>query len=672
MSGEEKKRGAKPARRKSSRSKPVKDAPETQQGETPKPKGDLSSTSKGASGKGASGKGSSDKSEGGKKSGEGRDKGSGDNPGLMQYFAHDPEQFTTNLARVVEEAGKAASAYLRPRENGKDDATVEAVNQIMSTFGKVGEYWVSDPQRAADAQTRLWGRYMDLWGNSVRRMMGSEEGDIEPPAKGDKRFKDPEWENNQFFDFVKQLYLITSHWARDMVEEAQDVDDHTRHKARFYLEQITSAMSPSNYVMTNPELLRETMQNDGENLIRGMKMLAEDIQAGGGDLLIRQSNTSVFELGRNIAVTKGKVVAQSDVCQIIQYEPTTKSVLKTPLLITPPWINKFYILDLNEQKSFIKYCVDQGHTVFVISWANPDASLRDKTWFDYIKEGVLFGFDVVHQCTGVRKINAVGYCVGGTLLASALAYMAARRMSRVETVTFLATQVDFTYAGDLKVFIDEEQLEELEAQMQRDGFLDGKSMATAFNMLRPNDLIWPYFVNNYMRGKEPFPFDLLYWNADATRMTPANHSFYLRSCYLENALASGNMVVDGKTLDLGKIKAPVYTLATVDDHIAPARSVFEGAKLFGGPVDYVLSGSGHIAGVVNPPDKKKYQFWRGGPVEGSLEDWRSQATETAGSWWPDWHQWITQHTSGEVPARVIGGGKLTPIEDAPGSFVKVR
>nr|WP_244574657.1 class I poly(R)-hydroxyalkanoic acid synthase [Cohaesibacter sp. ES.047] len=587
-------------------------------------------------------------------------------------MVHDPEKFAVNLARIVEEAGKAASAYLKPRENGKDDATVETVNHMVRTFGQVGQYWTSDPQRAMEAQTRLWGRYMDLWGQSVRKMMGEEAEDVAPPPSTDRRFSDPEWENNQFFDFIKQLYIITSDWAEGMVNDAVDLDEHTRHKAHFYLEQILGALAPSNYVLTNPELLRETMQNDGENLIRGLRMLAEDIEAGGGDLLIRQSDNSGFELGRNVAVTPGKVIAQSDICQIIQYEAKTDEVLKTPLLICPPWINKFYILDLNEKKSFIKWCVEQGHTVFVISWVNPDECLKDKGWFDYIEDGILFGLDTVHQATGVRKPNVMGYCVGGTLLASALAYMASKRMARINSVSFLTTQVDFSQAGDLKVFVDEEQLTELEAQMARDGYLNGKNMASAFNSLRPNDLIWPYFINNYMRGKEPFPFDLLFWNSDSTRMTPANHSFYLRQCYLENALAKGEMVVNGVKLDLGKVKWPIYSLATKEDHIAPARSVFIGSKLFGGPVDYVMSGSGHIAGVVNPPDKTKYQYWHSGSFDGTLEDWQATAKEVSGSWWPHWHEWVRRQGDEIVPARSVGGKKCTPIEDAPGSYVRMR
>ncbi len=589
---------------------------------------------------------------------------------FAQYMVHDPEQFTKNLAKIVEEAGKAASAYLRPREHGREESSTEQVNQMVRTLGKVGEYWTSDPQRAMEAQTRLWGRYMDLWGSSVRKMMGEENEPIEQPAKGDKRFQDPEWEDNQFFDFVKQLYLITSNWAKDMVDEADEIDDHTRHKAQFYLEQIVNAISPSNYVMTNPELLRETMQNDGENLIKGMKMLAEDIARGDGDLIVRQSDNSPFELGKNVAVTPGKVVAQSDVCQVIQYEASTDKVLKTPLLIVPPWINKFYILDLNEKKSFIKWCVDQGHTVFVISWVNPDESLRDKGFLEYVEEGVLFALDKVREITGEKKANTIGYCVGGTLLATSLAYMASKRMAKVATTTFFTTQVDFTHAGDLKVFVDEEQLQELEKQMLTQGYLDGKSMANAFNMLRSNDLIWPYVVNNYMRGKDPFPFDLLYWNSDSTRMPAANHAFYLRNCYLDNNLAKGEMEVGGRKMDLSKVKVPIYNLATIEDHIAPAKSVFKGSNLFGGPVDFVLSGSGHIAGVVNPPDKQKYQYWKGGAAEGDLESWKDAAEETAGSWWPDWQKWIEAHNDKRVSARQVGGGVIEPIEEAPGSYVK--
>jgi polyhydroxyalkanoate synthase len=348
-------------------------------------------------------------------------------------------------------------------------------------------------------------------------------------------------------------------------------------------------------------------------------------------------------------------------------------VLRRPILIVPPWINKFYILDLTPEKSFIKWCVDQGLTMFVISWVNPDSKLAQKSFEDYMREGPLAALDVIERATGEREVNAIGYCVGGTLLVATLAYMASTRDQRIASATLFAAQVDFTHAGDLKVFVDEEQIAAREREMSERGYLEGKKMATAFNLLRSNDLIWPYVINNYLRGKEPAPFDLLYWNSDATRMPAANHSFYLRNCYLENRLSKGEMVIGGKKLDLKSVTVPIYNLATREDHIAPARSVLLGSKFFGGPVRFVLAGSGHIAGVVNPPDKMKYQYWTGPkPTSANLDRWLAKAKEHAGSWWPDWLEWIKARNSAEVPAREPGGGKVAPLEDAPGSYVRVR
>ena len=388
---------------------------------------------------------------------------------------------------------------------------------------------------------------------------------------------------------------------------------------------------------------------------------------------IRQSDASMFEVGRNLALTPGKVIFENELMQLIQYAPSTETVLERPILIVPPWINKFYILDLTPEKSFIKWCVDQGLTVFVISWVNPDANLAQKTFEDYAREGPLAALDVIEQATGERKVNAIGYCVGGTLLAVTLAQMAAKRESRIASATFFAAQVDFTHAGDLKVFVDDEQITSLERHMAGRGYLDGRKMANAFNLLRSNDLIWPYVISNYMKGKAPFPFDLLYWNADATRLPAANHSFYLRKCYLENKLAKGEMVIGGKKLDLKKVTVPIYNLATREDHIAPAKSVLVGSKLFGGPVKLVVAGSGHIAGVVNPPSKMKYQYWAGPKPAGTdVEKWLARAKEHAGSWWPHWFEWLKSQDATEVPAREPGGGRLSPIEDAPGRYVKVR
>jgi len=589
-----------------------------------------------------------------------------------QYVVKDPEKFALNVARMVEQAGKVASAWAEPREKGEvRDSVSESMTDMVKTFSKVTEYWLADPQRALEAQTRLFAGYMTVWGNAIQKVKGEAGEDAVKPERGDKRFLDPEWGKNAFFDFLKQAYLVTSRWAGDLVEHAEGLDEHTRHKAGFYVKQIANAISPSNFILTNPELFRETVASNGENLVRGLKMLAEDISAGHGDLKLRQADYSPFEIGRNIAITPGKVIARSDVAEILQYAPATETVLKRPLLICPPWINKFYILDLNPQKSFIRWAVEQGHTVFVISWVNPDERHGAKGWEAYIREGLQFALDKIEAATGEKKVNAIGYCVGGTLLAAALALMAREGDNRIRTATLFTTQVDFTYAGDLKVFVDEEQVAAVERTMGEKGYLDGTKMASAFNMLRSGDLIWPYVVNNYMRGKEPAPFDLLYWNADSTRMAAANHSFYLRNCYLENNLARGEMEIAGKTLSLADISIPIYNLAAREDHIAPARSVFLGCRYFGGPVDYVMAGSGHIAGVINPPAANKYQYWTNGPPVGEFEEWAARATENPGSWWSHWQKWIEHQHGKRVPAR-IPGETMKPIGDAPGTYVRAR
>ncbi|MGX5831874.1 PHA/PHB synthase family protein [Mesorhizobium sp. 43Arga] len=593
---------------------------------------------------------------------------------VEQYLVKDPERFALNMARMIEQAGKAASAWAEPRERGEvRDHVAEPVVDMVKTFSKLSEYWLADPQRALEAQTRLFAGYMTVWANAIQRVSPNAEGtdDAVKPERGDKRFQDPEWGRNAFFDFLKQAYLVTSRWASELVEHAEGLDEHTRHKASFYVKQVSNAISPSNFILTNPELFRETVASNGENLVRGMKMLAEDIAAGKGDLKLRQADYSPFEIGRNIATTPGKVVGRSDVAEIIQYDPATATVLKRPLLICPPWINKFYILDLNPQKSFIRWAIEQGHTVFVISWINPDERHGAKNWEAYIREGLQYGLDTIEQATGERDVNAIGYCVGGTLLAAALALMAREGDDRIKSATFFTTQVDFTYAGDLKVFVDEEQVAAVEKSMNEKGYLDGTKMATAFNMLRSGDLIWPYVVNNYMRGKDPLPFDLLYWNADSTRMAAANHSFYLRNCYLENNLSRGTMELAGHTVSLGDVTIPIYNLASREDHIAPALSVFLGSKYFGGKVEYVMAGSGHIAGVVNPPASNKYQYWTGGAPNGDFGEWVAKATDHQGSWWPHWQSWIEAKDNTRVPARKPGKHMKT-LGDAPGSYVKVR
>jgi polyhydroxyalkanoate synthase len=588
--------------------------------------------------------------------------------------APDVEALAHNIAQAIEAGGKALAAYLAPRQSGEIKTGIgDEIGEMVRSIGRVAEYYMAEPQRAFAAQAALAKQFVDLWASTLQRLQGEHHAPpVAAPDAADKRFDDPAWRDNPYFDFIKQAYVLTARWADDLVKRADDLDPHDRDKAQFYLRQVTAALSPSNFLATNPEILRTTVAESGENLARGLKMLAEDIEAGHGHLRIRQSDARAFKLGVNLAATPGKVILRNALIELIQYEPTTPEVHKRPLLIVPPWINKFYVLDLNPEKSFIRWAAAQGLTVFVISWVNPDERHADKDFDSYMCEGILAALDAVEQATGEREVTAIGYCVGGTLLAATLGYMAATGDERITSATFFASLADFTEAGDLKVFVDAEQLKAIEERMAKQGYLEGSQMANAFNMLRPNELIWSYYVNNYLKGKEPMPFDLLVWNSDSTRMPAANHKFYLRHCYLENDLANGRMRLGGKTLDLKKVTIPIYELATKEDHIAPARGVFRSAQCFGGPVRFVLAGSGHIAGVVNPAGKPKYQFWTDGPPQGEFDTWFAKAKETPGSWWTDWIQWVAAQAPAKVAARKPGGGKLKPICDAPGDYVRVK
>ena len=590
---------------------------------------------------------------------------------VADYIVRDPEAFAKNMAKAAEAIGKAASAWLAPRERGEvvDELSPTAADMV-ETFNRVALHWLSDPKLVLNAQTRLMTQGFRVWSESMNRVLA---GASEEKAS-DRRFADEDWNSNPFFDFLRRAYQATVEVGTEFVLDADDLDERTRQKARFYVEQLAAAIAPSNFLVTNPEALKRTVATNGQNLAEGFQMLAEDLERGRGSLKLRQADSTNFELGRNIAITPGRVVARNALCEVIQYEAQTEQVLRRPLVIVPPWINKFYILDLNAEKSFIDWAVKQGHTVFVISWAQPDERHAELDWADYARDGIEFALNTAEKATGERTSNTIGYCVGGTLLAATLALHAKRDDDRVRSVTLFTTQVDFEHAGDLKVFVDEEQLSALEAKMKRKGYLDGGEMATAFNMLRARDLIWSTVVNNYMLGKTPPAFDLLHWNSDSTRMSAANHSYYLRNCYLNNALTSGQMVLDGETLELSAVTIPLYNLATREDHIAPAKSVYEGSKAFGGPVTYVMSGSGHIAGVVNPPAKKKYQFWTGPDPSDEIpfEDWVTNAEETPGSWWDHWQAWIEALDDERVPARPIGGDALEAMEPAPGLYVRVK
>ena len=543
---------------------------------------------------------------------------------------------------------------------------------IGRTFLEMTQQLMGNPQQVMEAQKQLWQSYMELWSSTTRRMLGQEAEPVIQPDKSDRRFKDGQWSENIVFDYIKQSYLLTSQWLMHNVEDTEFDSEHSREKANFYMRQFVDAMAPTNFAATNPVVLKETVETRGENLIRGLNHLLEDLEAGQGSLKIRQTAPDTFEVGKNIAVSEGKVVYQNRLMQLICYKPSTEEQFARPLLIVPPWINKFYILDLQPKNSFIKWATDQGHTVYVISWVNPYEELANASFEDYMREGPLEALDAIEQDIGTGEVNAVGYCLGGTLLASTLAHMAAINDDRIKSATYFATLVEFSEPGELGIFIDEEQIKMIEEMMEQKGYLDGNQMATTFNMLRSNDLIWSFVINNYLMGKEPFPFDLLYWNSDSTRMPKAMHSFYLRNMYQQNLLAQpGGLSMLGTPLSLGAIKTPTTVIGTKEDHIAPWKSVYKGARLYGGEVNYILAASGHIAGIVNPPAAGKYGYWvNKGEMTEDRDSWFEAAEEHEGSWWPLWQEWVTAFAGNKVPARVPGANGLKAIEDAPGSYVK--
>ena len=588
----------------------------------------------------------------------------------------DPMELARAMAGIAEQSQRLVADFIARNQERLNDP--DPLN-VGRAFYEMTTRLMADPQKLIQAQMSLWQDYMNLWQSTARRMMGQESEPVIAPAKDDRRFKDSAWQDNQLFDFIKQSYLLTARWMRDTVDDVEGLDDKTAQKVDFYTRQFVDAMAPSNFVMTNPEVLRATIESRGENLVKGLEHLLSDLERGHGKLQISMTDYDAFEVGKNIAVTPGKVVFQNDLLQLIQYTPTTAKVAKRPLLVIPPWINKYYILDLKPQNSFVKWAVEQGLTVFIVSWVNPDEKLAQKGFSDYMLEGILAALDAIEKATGEKSTNVIGYCLGGTLLASTLAYLAAKKQSsRIASATFFTAMVDFSEAGELSVFIDEEQLDALEAKMNERGYLEGSEMAQTFNMLRANDLIWSFVINNYLLGKEPFPFDLLYWNSDSTRMPAAMHSFYLRNMYQRNLLAQpGGISLDGVPIDLTTVKTPTFILSTREDHIAPWKSTYAATQLYQGPIKFTLAASGHIAGVVNAPASNKYGHWVGNEKTGKdypadPEAWLAKAENRPGSWWPEWRQWLKQFDDGEVAARKPGDGKLKAIEDAPGSYVLVK
>ncbi len=590
------------------------------------------------------------------------------NPTQRENF----EKLSLNLARAALTAQTAiAQGTLRNAEHAAPPSADPF--HIGPAVGEVMTHLASHPDKLMRAQSDLFGKYMDLWASAARGATGQPTAPAVVPAKGDKRFNDPEWSANPMFDVIKQAYLISSSWMNDLVTNVEGVEPLTKRRVEFFTRMLTDAFSPSNFLMSNPAALREAMDTQGDSLRRGMENFAADMERGGGKLSISQTDFDQFKVGENVATAPGKVIFQNDIIQILQFSPSTETVCEIPLLIFPPWINKFYIMDLRPENSMIRWLAGQGLTVFVTSWVNPDASLANKTIEDYLNEGIYAAIDAVQRQTGANTVNTVGYCIGGTMLSCALAHMAAKGDKRVASATFFAAQQDFSLAGDLLIFSNEEWLKELEGKMDAGGgVLPGQTMADTFNALRANDLIWSFFVSNYLMGKEPKPFDLLFWNSDQTRMPKTLHLYYLRKFYMENLLAKGELELAGVKLNLGMVKTPIYAQSSKEDHIAPARSVYKGAQLFGGPVTYTLAGSGHIAGVINAPVANKYHHWTNDALPETLDEWMAGAVEHPGSWWPHWALWLKAKSGKQIPARDPSAGILPPLEDAPGSFVKVR
>jgi polyhydroxyalkanoate synthase len=587
--------------------------------------------------------------------------------------ALDPAQLAHLYADIAQKSGQLVTQYLKNGKNGSSPAAADELG-IAQAFFQAWTRLLADPLKLAEANLKLWQDYAALWQSSWLKLMGQDAAPVAEPTPGDRRFKHADWQQNFLYDYIKQSYLIAARHLHQTIGGVNGLDTHTARKVDFYTRQYIDALAPSNFLLTNPEVLRETVASGGQNLVKGLNNLLEDLsRSAGGQLKLRMTDESAFKLGENIATTPGSVVFQNDLIQLIQYHPVAGPVYRRPLLIIPPWINKYYILDLREKNSFVKWALEQGHTVFVVSWVNPDRKLAHKRFDDYLAEGVLAALDAIERATGERGVNVIGYCLGGTLLASALGYLAAKKDERIASATFLASMIDFAEAGELEVFIDEQQVAALEKRMQKRGYLEGSEMATTFNMLRANDLIWSFVINNYLLGRDPFPFDLLYWNSDSTRMPAAMHAFYLRNMYIKNLLAQpGGITLGGVPIDLSKVRVPLYFASTVEDHIAPWRSTYAGAKLFSAPVRFVLGGSGHIAGIVNPPAASKYSYWTNPKLSGTAEQWLKSASQHAGSWWPDWAGWVAQHGGDKVPARVPGKGKLKAIEAAPGAYARMR
>lgn len=578
----------------------------------------------------------------------------------------------SSFDNVAGQYRKALDGYLQKNPN-IDDSQLNTVIDMMGSFRDMAEQLTLHPFRVAHTEVELVKSHAKLVGATANRLIGKMADPVVVPEKGDHRFGDEDWSDNMVFDYIKQAYLLNSNAVMELVDSLEDSNTHTHDQFMFYSRQIVNALSPSNFPLTNPEVLKKTVSSGGVNLIDGFKQFVDDYKKNPGMFNVSMTDFSAFSVGKNVATTPGKVVYQNEMMQLIQYQPTTEKVNKTPLLVIPPWINKYYILDLKEKNSFIKWLVDQGNTVFIVSWVNPGPALRDTGFEDYMKHGPLDALDAIEKATGETEVNAIGYCVGGTLLASTLAWLTAKRKKRIKSATYLTTLIDFSDPGGIGVFINDNSITNIEKRLDKVGYYDGRAMAFSFNMLRENDLFWSFVIKNYLKGEKPAPFDLLYWNSDGTNLPAKMHGYYLRNMYLENNLVKpGGIELDGVKIDISKIKTPVYFLSTIQDHIAKWKTTYKGALLHSGDVKFVLSGSGHIAGVVNPPAQEKYGYWTNSDIPADSDQWFKGAKKNNGSWWNDWKEWSEQYAGEQVDARTPGDRELTVIEDAPGAYVKLR
>lgn len=582
----------------------------------------------------------------------------------------------TNLVKTFEDNVRQGQQQLEKwlGDTGMmEDTKLSTLSEISDAYRSMAEDLLLHPLRFASAEIDLARKHLGLARYTLTRLTGKPMEPVAEPDPDDRRFMAEDWHRHLSFDVLQQAYLINSRAFLNWVEGMEGLPGPSRDQMLFYARQLTSALSPSNYPLTNPEVLRITWERKGMNLVDGARNLVDDIRQNPNLFNVAMTDRSAFEVGGNLATTPGKVVYQNELMQLIQYSPTTETVARRPLLIVPPWINKFYILDLTERNSFIRWLVDQGQTVFMVSWRNPGPAQKNRGWDDYMTLGPLAAIDAVTEATGEPQMNAIGYCIGGTLLGTTMAWLAKKQRNPIVSTTYLTTLLDFSDPGVIGVFINDHSIRGIERTMERKGYLDGRAMAFTFNLLRENDLFWSYWTNNYLKGLKPKAFDLLYWNTDGTNLPARMHSYYLREMYLHNRLVQPDaLTIAGEGIDLSAIRVPSFFLSARQDHIAKWKTTYRGAGVYGGNVQFVLSGSGHIAGVINPPYKEKYGYWTNNQLPGSPDDWFDSAEHHPGSWWPHWREWLATFEGEQVQPRQPGEGPLEAIEDAPGSYVKVK